>query len=328
MAKRRSPGEELHRRQEELAKKLLQLAMPNLNEAIGQILNRQLGVTAISEPLTKTMEDALKSITEGIVPKIELPTLRLDYETLFPDFADLSKKAASALLPSVEAFHELQRDQFADVISKVRTAVDSLLPPNWRGGDVQIPEDLEALLLDEGLPLAWVPPQPVLIKIFAAGSAGDRRRIVGSSWRSIATACLSELEGIENADLVEYAEFAVEAAESLRDGRTRASQALSANLLDSVLRRSFSKESRKALTGQADRPNIDVYPMRLAVVIGGIWGSHGEYRPLRGDAIPRRYSRHASAHGVSRRQYSRVNAVIALMHVVGLLKVMETDLAS
>ena len=130
----------------------------------------------------------------------------------------------------------------------------------------------------------------------------------------------------DDSELREYTRFAAEAADALINGPPSASQALSANLLDTILRRSFSKDSREAVTDQANRPNIDDYPLRVAIVIGGIWGSHAEYRPYRGDTIPYRYSRHASAHGVSRRQYSRVNAVIALMHVVALLKVMDVDL--
>lgn len=327
MAEKESPEDELHRRQEELAKKLIQSAMPNVQETIRRVLGSQLGASAISESLTSSMQCTLKDLTERMISRIEFPALRLDYNTLFPDLAGLNKKVAASLLPNIEALHNLQREQFADLIATVRSALDSMLPPNWRGDDVHLPKNLESLLLDEGLPLAWVPPTGVLIKVFAAETAGERRRILGSNWRTIVTACQAELDGIENVDLKEYVDFAAEAADALADGRSKASQALSANLLDTILRRSFSTDSREAITIQTERPNIDDYPLRLAIVIGGIWGSHGEYRPHRGDAIPRRYSRHASAHGVSRHQYSRVNAVIALMHVVGLLKVMEVDLA-
>ena len=141
-------------------------------------------------------------------------------------------------------------------------------------------------------------------------------------------ACIAELEGVKEPRLKEYVEFAVEAAESLRDGRWRASQALSANLMDSILNRSFDKASKKRLTDQKTRVGWEDYPIRSALVIGGIWGSYSEYWPSKGDPIPRRYTRHASAHGVSRRQYTRLNAVIALMHIVGLLKVSHQALRS
>ena len=56
-----------------------------------------------------------------------------------------------------------------------------------------------------------------------------------------------------------------------------------------------------------------------SIVIAGLWGAFGAYWPDNGDEIPTIFSRHTSAHGVSRRQYSKVNAVIALMHVVAYL---------
>lgn len=60
----------------------------------------------------------------------------------------------------------------------------------------------------------------------------------------------------------------------------------------------------------------------------GVWGSYGQFWPTNGDTIRYRYSRHGSAHGISRRQYSRVNAVIALMHIVSPLRLLDTDLRS
>lgn len=308
--------------QDEFAAAILRSVMPDLVETINRVTE------PYNEVLVHNLGNGLQPLVEGLdrLPKIEVPALPLDYGTLFPDLADLNKTIAKSVLPGIEALHSLQREQFAGLLKGVRAALDSMLPPNWRSDAVQFPHDLEVLLLDEGLPLAWVPPQDVLAKVFASETAAARRRVFGSHWKSVTTACLSELEGIQDAGLHEYVEFAVDAAKALRDGQSKASQALSANLLDTILRRSFSKDSHRALTDQDSRPSIDDYPVRVAIVIGGIWGSHSEYRPWRRDAIPHRYSRHASAHGVSRRQYSRVNAIMALMHVVGLLKVMEVDL--
>ncbi len=66
--------------------------------------------------------------------------------------------------------------------------------------------------------------------------------------------------------------------------------------------------------------------MRVSIALGGR-GAHGQFWPNQGEKIPRLYSRHGSAHGVSGRQYSRINAVLALMHVVSLLRLMDVDLS-
>lgn len=121
-------------------------------------------------------------------------------------------------------------------------------------------------------------------------------------------------------------DFALDAARTLLGGSPRPAQALSANLLDTILRQSFDSKDRQSITGRKNRLDIDDYPLRVAIALGGIWGSYGEFWTSNGDKIPREYSRHGSAHGVSRRQYSRINSLTALMHVVSLLKLLETDL--
>ena len=74
-----------------------------------------------------------------------------------------------------------------------------------------------------------------------------------------------------------------------------------------------------------ERLTIEDLPARSAVVLGGIWGAFGQFWPENGEQIPRNFSRHASAHGVSRRQYSRINALLALMHVTAPLKLLSVD---
>jgi hypothetical protein len=132
---------------------------------------------------------------------------------------------------------------------------------------------------------------------------------------------------VDHPALAEYVEFALDAAQTLVSSSHRSAQALSASLLDTMLQRNFNKTDRVTITGQKTRMNIYDHQVRVANVLGGIWGSYGEFWPSNGDKIPRRYSRHGSAHGGSRRQYSRINSLLALIHVVSLIKLLETDLA-
>jgi hypothetical protein len=112
----------------------------------------------------------IKSLTEGM-PKVKIPALTLDYKTLFADFAPLQRRMFDQLRPALEAIQIAQREQFAEVISRIRAAVRAALPPNWRGEDVVLPKNLEVLLLDEGLPLAWLPQRRFSFRIFAAQTA-------------------------------------------------------------------------------------------------------------------------------------------------------------
>ena len=108
------------------------------------------------------------------------------------------------------------------------------------------------------------------------------------------------------------------------DGHPEGAQALAANLLDTMLRETLDKSSFGQVTNQRDRLSIDDLPLRAAAVFGGIWGSHTEFRSWRGDAIPRGFSRHGSVHAVSQIQYSRINALIALMHVTSYIMLLDS----
>lgn len=325
-------------RRREQAERILRAAMPDL-EATFRAIRLQITPPAdIGRIYDSKYQQMLKSLTtqssvfsafdsaaiRGL--KVPIPSLQLDYKLLFPNFAALQKNVITQALPSIQLIQGLQRNQFADIIANVRRAIDSSLPPNWRGDEVHIPSDLESMLLDEGLALAWVPPEAVVVKLFDAGSPGMRRRIIGSHWRGITKACEAQLESIADPALTEHVRFATKAARALHGGNHEAAQALSANLLDTILRQNFDKSDRRTVTDRKKRLDIDDYPLRVAIVLGGIWGAFGEFWTHKGDKIPREFSRHGSAHGVSRRQYSRVNSVVALMHVVSLLKLLENDL--
>ena len=260
--------------------------------------------------------------------KIDLPPLTLDYERLFGPAINMESlglrraiDASSAKL--FDGIYESQRKRFEELFASIRRGIEKLLPPNWRG--LTDFSNSETLLLDEGLALAWVPPREILQLLFDAPTQQDRRKILGRRWKRVVLACRESLESISGPDLAEYRRFALSVVAMLESGHPEGAQALAANLLDTMLRETLDRPDHRLVTDQRTRLLIDDLPMRAAVVFGGIWGSHTEFWALRGDAIPRGYTRHASAHGVSRRQYSRINAVIALMHVTAYLKLLESD---
>jgi hypothetical protein len=312
------------RQQRKAAEQVLKALTPQVRRMMADVHAQQRPIVVAAEVFGEQYRQMLRSVAAG-VPKFEIPALKLDYQSLFPNLAAIQAEALKSFLPTVHAIFDMQRGQFAVLLANVSKALRTALPPNWLDESVSFPKDLETLLLDEGLPLAWVPSPEVLVRLFAASTPAERRQIIGRRWKSITIACLAELADVRAKRLKEHVHFATEAAATLLGGSSASSQALSANLLDSILRTEFEDHDRRRFTGRKQRLDIEDYPIRVAIVLGGIWGAHGEYWPNRGDKIPRTFSRHGSAHGVSRRQYSRVNSVIALMHVVALLRLLEAD---
>lgn len=50
-----------------------------------------------------------------------------------------------------------------------------------------------------------------------------------------------------------------------------------------------------------------------------MWQAYQQFDPANGDKIPGTFSRHATAHTVSKRQYNRRNAVQALLFACSLI---------
>lgn len=150
--------------------------------------------------------------------------------------------------------------------------------------------------------------------------------MIGSSWRSIVNSCVTELEEIDSGELITYREFAQESAQALLGGFPGSSQALSANVLDTLIRRYVDHVFRNSITGR-NKTTLDagLYSLREYFVWAGLSGAHIFYDSRSGDPVPRGFTRHGTAHGVSSRQYNRINAVIALMHVVALLRLLNSQ---
>lgn len=219
------------------------------------------------------------------------------------------------------------------------------LPPNWNSPEIEFPdlEELEELQLKEGLPLAWVPPNHVLGELMACKTSGSRRRVIGRESAAILTACLRELRRLNSHETKEWRASAKQAALAMKAGHWRAGQALAAIALDTAtvtfVQSSYKdavKQSRdgKGKVKTATPPGSsehslptwrDVDYPRALLVLHSLYGAFGEFDQRGGEPVPTQFTRHGTVHTISRRQYSRANSLIALMHIVALLCLIEDE---
>jgi len=89
----------------------------------------------------------------------------------------------------------------------------------------------------------------------------------------------------------------------------------------------FSLRCRRGKAAHKKRRPLDLddYTVRVACAIAPAWAAYQTFWPSNGDKVPRNFARHASAHAVTPRQYSRTNAVIALMIVTSLLWLLDRE---
>jgi hypothetical protein len=152
---------ERQRQQQEQAARILRQAMPDIDRIMRDIVSAQPAITNLNKLFGQGYQSFFRDIQHTAalqMPKIDrpkldikIPALKLNYPALFPDLTSVQDRLFESMKPAIEAIQTLQRSQFADVIEKAKAAVQAALPPNWRDDEIEVPPDLEALLLDEGL---------------------------------------------------------------------------------------------------------------------------------------------------------------------------------
>lgn len=215
------------------------------------------------------------------------------------------------------------------------------LTPNWNHPIIQLPDKhlLNSILVDEGIQVAWVPPNDVLQLLLSTKSSDSRRLILEMNADLILDACHTELSRLRRIEIAEWVFFAQEAAGAMQAGMWAAGQALAVNTLETLMRR-FSGDNNgyRALTGARDRVgtrpgtessligsayHVQDDAIRGTWVLNAIWGAYGRYTQGDFTDVPTELTRHGSAHAVSSSQYGKVNAIKALMHAVALLCLVE-----
>jgi hypothetical protein len=252
------------------------------------------------------IQDHLRELTSGLAP-------------VQAQFAQI----AAGLAPVVAAQHE----QIAKILQASGSFFKGLFPDNWDDIDGLDIDAAEKIMLDEGIPLVAVPRGATVQLLVSASGPGARRAILGRRWKSITSDCETCLGGLLRPDIAGLVGYAGKVVAALRGGHTEAAQALAANLLDSLLLAHFGDDLKEIKKAHKKRQSLDLddYTVRVAFTIAPAWSAYQTFWPSNGDRVPRTFARHASAHAVASRQYSRVNTVIALMLVTSLLWLLDQE---
>ena len=112
------------------------------------------------------------------------------------------------------------------------------------------------------------------------------------------------------------------ALDALDNSHTEAAQALTGSLIDSLLTAYFGKDRYKytpAKNGKRTTEAYEEFTIRQFVAFAPMWQVYQQFWVEDGDRIPTTFSRNATAHTVSARQFNRRNAVQALLFATSLL---------
>lgn len=318
---------------------------------VAQPPSREPGHTTGARPVeSSAVSDATRSFDR------EWSELSYPYNRAIAEFLDERERGetilewadwqrAHSLAAQLAEWEELQRarrrEEWARLEEAQQEAFRDSLPPNWKSPDIEFPdlEVLERLQLEEGLPLAWVPPNEVLAQLLSCKTAAARRKVIARGSAHIVAACRRELRRLRSAETREWRSSAREAADAMDASHWRAGQALAAIALDTAtdrfVRSSYAHATRHGTRGRPGSPPgtsdqslptwFDVDYPRGLLVLHSLYGAFSTYDLKNNDPVPVNFTRHGTVHSLNRRQYSKANALIALMHLVGLLCLIEDE---
>jgi hypothetical protein len=238
-----------------------------------------------------------------------------------------SARAVQSAAASIQSMQNAVTSQLSGFFAAMEQVQKAVWPENWAGVDNLDFDLVETVCVDEGIPLMWVPRSTTVQALLAAPDVSARRRLLDQRRRGILTDCRSLLGTVAQPDLQHIRGYAREAIDVLASGHAAAAQSLAANLLETLITAHIDEDVHDLLKRRKahrdTRLDLDEFHFRAGFTLAPVWSAYMHYYANRGDAVPRQFARNATAHSVTRQQFSRVNAVVAVMVVCSLLRLID-----
>lgn len=272
----------------------------------------------VSDSMSASLREQMAQIVEASTPRFDYtPLISSDF---FATIQARTRQWSDDLLDSLRASLEPILDPEVR-----RTFQRNLLPPNLRDHvDEVSAHQVYDFLQQEGIPLYLVPRGTTAVRLLRAEDRQARRKVLSDRYSSIIEDCEAVLDGAQHPAVRDEVAFTLDGVGAMRAGHTKSAQAMFTVMLDTMMFGFFpEKPVRRKVTNRpkdAHVPDlIDSMGVHLAFIWLPVWNAHEEFQHDKKHTIPRHYSRHASVHGVSTKQFSKRNCVQALMLVTSLI---------
>ena len=277
------------------------------------------------EPYNELIQSQVTSIGASLptftAPMIDFPALK--GAGVSPAIESMLKQIASQQSAMFDGLRGSLKPLFDPEM--LRGFNRALLPPNLRSHADEIEAyQVHEFLEQEGIPLYLVPRGRTALRLLRAQDRSGRRRVLGDCYESITDDCATVLEQANRDVVGDELKFVLDGLGAMRSGHFRSAQAMFTVTLDTLIYRFYPDQAaRRLITNRkkgADVPAaIDKMGVHEAMVWLPIWNAHEQFWKHKGDKVPNYYSRHASVHGVSSRQFSKRNCIQVLMLITSLI---------
>ncbi|MFG3350264.1 hypothetical protein ACGF1Z_35055 [Streptomyces sp. NPDC048018] len=217
---------------------------------------------------------------------------------------------------------------FQDIVDRATR----FLPENWR--DQALNYETVVSVLQQGIPLAWVPTAPIVRDLLQATDTQAMLEAVQAGQELIVESCSSVIELVEDPKLVHQAALLKKCVDMAKAGQVEGVQALAASVVDTLYRALWRAQPELQNTNgkwdgygnlnsrlpEVDTDDSTILEFRQACVLAPLKAA---YTTFNEGPVPQTFNRHATAHAAGRTQYTLVNALVVLMLAVSLLRELQ-----
>lgn len=270
------------------------------------------------------LADMVREAVRGVIlPKIDIPVIPPD---ALKSILDIEKTMAP-LREAVASMFDWSKftKSLIDpaVLERIRESLDRCMPPNWVALDDWL--DGTQFVDEVGWSVVWV-PRPEVTKRLVYARPEEREQTLIEATDSIVSDAIELMADVTMEDLDFLAQCVVEVAESIRDGRARAAQALAASVLTELLQGILGHSQLAAAREKYGEPweQKSIRLVRFALVTSTVPKALDRFYRQQGDDVPVSFNRHAIVHGASPVQFTQSNALVGLLLVASLVRELQS----
>lgn len=227
--------------------------------------------------------------------------------------------------PSLESLSRAAQKAFEpgavqSAVKRMLKAFKERFPPNWLDTPLEDDLDVYKAIIDDGIPLVWIPRAEVVTAITEAEGRDQRLRALLDHKDEVVedcTGCLGVVKESTDKRLLDWARLAQQAVDVLSLEYHAAAQALAVCVADAAvgtIRNGNRKEE------SVDWDDVTMRELRMSGVLGPLARFYTRWFPSDENPPPDALSRHVSVHHPRLDHYTQENAVLAVTLLCSLLR--------
>jgi hypothetical protein len=207
---------------------------------------------------------------------------------------------------------------FNPTIQHLLGQVRDMRPPNWvRDADIR---ELDRLVKDEGIPLAWVPRAEVVEMVRAAPDRASRLDVLLTARSEVLADCSEVLRAIDDPEFVGREPLARRAIAAMNEGHHESAMALAVNVVDSMMRTEYRVRYGELLKQlNYELGDVLIRDSRWRLSLAPCVKFFAEF-DFWSDPPPDDLARHAAVHKADIEHYNETNSLIAVMLLVSVMR--------